>query len=151
MAGGMVIFFRDSIGFVTSKTVFCQNDNATIREKCPYSEFFWSAVFSISPYSVRMRENTTTQKKMWEKVEIQRLFTSADREKSDQGRLNSNYKMIHLPNLAKLFVSSISLLFALPTGFLFIVSGQSFCKFWFLNFGNWEQNCWKNNHEEIIF
>ena len=147
----MVIFFRDSIGFVTSKTVFCQNDNATIREKCPYSEFFWSAVFSISPYSVRMRENTKKKKKMWEKVEIQRLFTSADREKSDQGRLNSNYKMIHLPNLAKLFVSSISLLFALPTGFLFIVSGQSFCKFWFLNFGNWEQNCWKNNHEEIIF
>ena len=40
----------------------------TLREKCPYSEFFWS-IFShirneyggiprISPYSVRMRENT---------------------------------------------------------------------------------------------
>ena len=39
----------------------------SLREKCPYSEFFWS-VFScirteygerqsISPYSVRMREN----------------------------------------------------------------------------------------------
>ena len=36
----------------------------TLREKCPYLELFWS-VFSfiprllrISPYSVRMRENT---------------------------------------------------------------------------------------------
>ena len=39
-----------------------------LREKCPYSEFFWSAfsriqtecgeIRSISPYSVRLRENT---------------------------------------------------------------------------------------------
>ena len=42
-----------------------------LREKCPYSEFFWSVfsriwteyleIRSISPYSVRMRE-TTDQK-----------------------------------------------------------------------------------------
>ena len=40
----------------------------TLREKCPYSEFFWSLfsrirteygdIWSISPYSIRMRENT---------------------------------------------------------------------------------------------
>ena len=40
----------------------------TLREKCPYSEFFWSAfsrirteyeeILCISPYLVRMRENT---------------------------------------------------------------------------------------------
>ena len=40
----------------------------TLREKCPYSQFFWSVfsrvwtaygeIRSISPYSVRMRENT---------------------------------------------------------------------------------------------
>ena len=40
----------------------------TLREKCPYSEFFWSIfshiwteygeILRISPYSVRMRENT---------------------------------------------------------------------------------------------
>ena len=39
-----------------------------LRKKCPYSELFWSAfsrirteyreIWSISPYSVRMRENT---------------------------------------------------------------------------------------------
>ena len=40
----------------------------TLRKKCPYSELFWSVISrirteygeiqSISPYSVRMRENT---------------------------------------------------------------------------------------------
>ena len=40
----------------------------SLREKCPYSELFWSVfsrirteygeAFHISPYSVRMRENT---------------------------------------------------------------------------------------------
>ena len=42
--------------------------NPSLRKKCPYSEFFWSVfsriwteygeIRSISPYSVRMRENT---------------------------------------------------------------------------------------------
>ena len=42
--------------------------NYTLRKKCPYSELFWSVFFRIwaeygeilriSPYSVRMRENT---------------------------------------------------------------------------------------------
>ena len=37
-----------------------------LHKKCPYSEFFWS-VFSriqnlVSPYSVRMRENTNQKK-----------------------------------------------------------------------------------------
>ena len=41
--------------------------NSTLREKCPYSELFWSSFFRIqteyggilrfSPYSFRMREN----------------------------------------------------------------------------------------------
>ena len=41
--------------------------NISLREKCPYSELFWSAFFRIrieyeeilciSPYSVRIREN----------------------------------------------------------------------------------------------
>ena len=40
----------------------------TLREKCPYSELFWSVfscirteygdILRLSPYSVRMRENT---------------------------------------------------------------------------------------------
>ena len=44
----------------------------TLREKCPYSESFWSAfshiwteygeILGISPYSVRMRENAEQNK-----------------------------------------------------------------------------------------
>ena len=47
---------------------YCTFDNLTLREKCPYSELFWSTfssirteygeIRSISPYSVRMQENT---------------------------------------------------------------------------------------------
>ena len=43
-------------------------NSCTLREKCPYLEFFWSVfshiwteygeILRISPYSVRMRENT---------------------------------------------------------------------------------------------
>ena len=36
-------------------------DSQALRKKCPYSELFCSAfsrIQSISPYSVRMRENT---------------------------------------------------------------------------------------------
>ena len=43
-----------------------RSDTNTLREKCPYSELFWSAfshigteygeMIRISPYSVRMRE-----------------------------------------------------------------------------------------------
>ena len=45
-----------------------ERKNITRREKCPYSEFFWSVfsririeygeILRISPYSVWMRENT---------------------------------------------------------------------------------------------
>ena len=45
-----------------------QNNKNILREKCPYSEFLWSVfsfipteyrdLFSKSPYSVQMRENT---------------------------------------------------------------------------------------------
>ena len=42
--------------------LFFSRVNITLREKCPYSEFFRSvfsrSIRSISPYSVRMRENT---------------------------------------------------------------------------------------------
>ena len=39
------------------------NQQMSLREKCPYSELFWSVsqyfiLVRISPYSVRMRENT---------------------------------------------------------------------------------------------
>ena len=44
------------------------SDNLSLREKCPYSELFWSAfsriwtkygdILRISPNSVQMRENT---------------------------------------------------------------------------------------------
>ena len=47
--------------------MYFNNINLTRREKCPYSEFFWSVIFRIlieygeiriiSPYSVQMREN----------------------------------------------------------------------------------------------
>ena len=46
----------------------CSSTYMTFRKKCPYSEFFWSLffhirseygkMFHISPYSVRIRENT---------------------------------------------------------------------------------------------
>ena len=46
--------------------------NLSLREKCPNTEFFWSVLFririeygeirSMSPYSVRMRENTDQKK-----------------------------------------------------------------------------------------
>ena len=47
-------------------TLFCDTNlttfanSRTLREKCPYAEFFWSNTesYSISPYSVRMRKNT---------------------------------------------------------------------------------------------
>ena len=45
------------------------HDRLTLCEKCPYSEFFWS-VFSrirtISPYSVRMWENTDQKNSEYE-------------------------------------------------------------------------------------
>ena len=45
---------------------------STLREKCPYSEFFWSLLFRIrtehrdSPYSVQMRENTDQKNSEYE-------------------------------------------------------------------------------------
>ena len=49
-------------------TVSLNNISLSLRDNCPYLEFFWSAfsrtrieygeIRSISPYSVRMRENT---------------------------------------------------------------------------------------------
>ena len=54
--------------YVNDNVVCCQYYPP--REKCPYSEFFWSIlsrirteygeIVCISPYSVRMRENTDT-------------------------------------------------------------------------------------------
>ena len=51
----------------------CSN---TLREKCPYSEFLWSLfssirteygdILCISPYSVRMRENTDQKNSEYE-------------------------------------------------------------------------------------
>ena len=51
--------------FISAGVFF--NDVLTLRKKCPYLELFWSAfsrirtecgeIRSISPYSVRMREN----------------------------------------------------------------------------------------------
>ena len=35
-----------------------ENQFSALREKCPYSEFFWSVFSHILPYSVRMREYT---------------------------------------------------------------------------------------------
>ena len=52
------------------KTPYChlRKSTETLREMCPYSEFFWSVfshirtecgkIFRIYPYLVRMRENT---------------------------------------------------------------------------------------------
>ena len=47
---------------------FFSFETLSLRERCPYSEFFWSVfsrilteyrgILRISPYSVRMRENT---------------------------------------------------------------------------------------------
>ena len=39
----------------SQKNIYCSK-RFTLREKCPYSELFWSA-FSL-PYLVQMRENT---------------------------------------------------------------------------------------------
>ena len=48
--------------------IFCYYKKISMRKKCPYSQLFWSAfsrilteygkIRSISPYSVRMPENT---------------------------------------------------------------------------------------------
>ena len=48
--------------------IFCYYKKISLRKKCPYSQLFWSAFFrilteygkirSISPYFVRMPENT---------------------------------------------------------------------------------------------
>ena len=55
-------------GFSTRAAVLMISKCFGLREMCPYSELFWSAfssirtaygeIFRISPYSVRMRENT---------------------------------------------------------------------------------------------
>ena len=52
------------------------NTSFTLREKCPYSEFFWSAfsriwteygeIRSITSYSVQMRENTDPENSEYE-------------------------------------------------------------------------------------
>ena len=46
----------------------------TLREKCPYSEFFWPVFFHIlctSPYSVRMRKNTDQKNSEYGNLESQ--------------------------------------------------------------------------------
>ena len=61
---GLLTHFLPLVTFCTTR----KHEKTTLREKCPYSESFWS-VFSrirteygktlrISPYSVRMRKNT---------------------------------------------------------------------------------------------
>ena len=47
---------------------YCRFHDLTLRKKCPYAELFWSVfsrirteygeILRISPYSVRMQENT---------------------------------------------------------------------------------------------
>ena len=55
-------------GFSTRAAVLMISKCFGLREKCPYSDLFWTAfssirtaygeIFRIFPYSVRMRENT---------------------------------------------------------------------------------------------
>ena len=62
---------KNSVIIVTTTKKIELIESATLREKCQYSELFWSVFFrtrteygeiwSISPYSVRMRENTEDQ------------------------------------------------------------------------------------------
>ena len=59
----LVLFLREK----GQKKVRLDTQSISLREKCPYSELFWSAfsrilteygeIRSICPYSVRMREN----------------------------------------------------------------------------------------------
>ena len=61
-------FCRDCLNACFDKYVLKFFQKTSLRKKCPYSELFWSAFFSafscirteysISPYSVRMPENT---------------------------------------------------------------------------------------------
>ena len=60
----LVFFYESTLYYVRTTTVHLY---LTLRKKCPYSELFWSAfsciqteygvIRSISPDSVRMREN----------------------------------------------------------------------------------------------
>ena len=66
------IFWNKHFFLVSSQEYFrgklFSQSSATLRKKCPYSELLWlvssrirtgyGEIFSISPYSVRMRENT---------------------------------------------------------------------------------------------
>ena len=70
----LIIFIKSSILDVwqgseyASRITLYHQIHQTLREKCPYSELFWSVfsriwteygdIQSISPHSVRMRENT---------------------------------------------------------------------------------------------
>ena len=54
--------------FINTMPDYMKSKSVPLREKCPYSDFFWSVFFciraeygeirSISPYSVRMQKNT---------------------------------------------------------------------------------------------
>ena len=66
-----------------------------LREKCPYSELFWSVfsrirtVFRISPYLVQMRENTDQNNSKYgcflrsEAHELNLIWTAAGRRKKE--------------------------------------------------------------------
>ena len=68
---------RITVTIVPVWTLTICHGNYSLREKCPYSEFFWfvfaciwteyGEIWSISPYSVRMRENTDQKNSEYER------------------------------------------------------------------------------------
>ena len=71
---------------IVSCSFFSETSTISLREKCPYSELFWSLFFRIwTEYSVRLRENT-------------------DENNSKHGHfLRSIYNRITLVNLSIIF------------------------------------------------
>ena len=85
------LFFRKLIYVIFVRDCSCF-EFYTLREKWPYSEFFWSVfsrIFRISPHSVQMRSNTDQK------------FPNTDTSRSDSNKMadfRKRTKILALPS-----------------------------------------------------
>ena len=82
----MSFSLNSNINFIleVSPIFLWQLSELSLREKCPYSEIFWSVfsrvkaeyrdVRSISPYPIRMRENVDQKKSEYDTINAVKNF-----------------------------------------------------------------------------
>ena len=102
MNSPLLIHYQSIISPITN--LYRPLKKPSLGEKCPYLELFWSAVSrirteygeirSISPHSIRMRENADQNNS-----EYERFSTSAFHEKSVDHSFVTRHKTQGKPNL----------------------------------------------------